>query len=78
MILGTFEKNPDYTEAWNNKGLEYLESLGESSKAVECFHRAIECARKADSSNKDLAEIYNNLGVAYYEIEDYVKSAESR
>jgi tetratricopeptide (TPR) repeat protein len=53
-------------------------SLGESSKAVECFHRAIECAIKAHSSNKDLAEIYNNLGVAYYEIEDYVKSAESR
>ena len=54
--------------------------------AIECFRTAIECAKKVNSrseyledhySNKFLADIYNNLGVAYSELKEYVKAKES-
>jgi tetratricopeptide (TPR) repeat protein len=69
------EIDPNYAEAWNNKGLAYIE--GAVDMAVKCFLRAIECARMAGSSNEYLADIYNNLGVAYYQLKDNVKALES-
>jgi lipoprotein NlpI len=53
---------------------------------VECFRTAIECAKKVNStseyladhySNEFLADIYNNLGIAYYELTEYDKAQES-
>jgi tetratricopeptide (TPR) repeat protein len=67
---------PDYAEAWNNKGIEYIEK-DQCDKSAECFLKAAEYARVAFSGDIDLADIYNNLGVTYYGLKEYVKALDS-
>ena len=71
--------DPSYARPWNNKGLAFIESdhydkASDYRNAVECFRRAIECPRTAGYSREALADIYNNLGIAYYGLKDYAKA----
>lgn len=78
------EFDPDYFEAWNNKGVAYMDRDKYGDKrydyerakecfetAIKCFDKALEYDKKNTLSEKDYADIYNNLGVCYYELQDY-------
>jgi tetratricopeptide (TPR) repeat protein len=81
------ELDSDYFEAWNNKGVAYMEKdkygdkIYDYQRAKEFFETAIKCFDKAlendkknrvySLSKKGSADIYNNLGVCYYELQDY-------
>ena len=84
------ELEPDYFQAWNNKGLAFLERDKREyeykyKRAIECFDTAIKYFEKAKINPKeyiyyrlseDRADTYNNLDVCYYELRDYDKAIE--
>jgi len=59
--------NPNFAEAYNNRGLAYAE-LNKYEQAIEDYGKAIEL-------NPAFAEAYGNRGIAYSEIRRYEESA---
>ncbi|WP_135606898.1 tetratricopeptide repeat protein, partial [Methanococcoides sp. NM1] len=57
------EINPDYVDAWNNKGLT-LNKLNEFENASESFDKALEI-------NPDDADLWNNKGNTIKNLANY-------
>jgi tetratricopeptide (TPR) repeat protein len=62
------ELNPNYTDAYNNRGNAYA-ALGNKSRAIADYSQAIKL-------NPNDALAYNNRGVAYYDLGDYKGASE--
>jgi len=60
------ELNPNFAEAYNNRGVAYAE-LNEHERAIEDYEKAI-------ALNPNFAEAYNNRGVAYAELNKYERA----
>lgn len=73
--------DPGYIDAWNNMGLAYIEKYTwakkhDFEKAIKCFSKALEYSEKDNNTSfnrNDIADIYNNLGLCHFELEDYDK-----
>ena len=62
------EINPNYAEAWNNKGVA-LSKLRRYEEAIECFNRALKI-------NQNDAEAWNNKGNVLDELGKYEEAVE--
>ena len=62
------ELDPKYADPWNMMGYFY-NTLGNYSKAIECFKKAIELAPK-------FANPWKHMGTAYYQLGNYAKAVE--
>ncbi|MBC7101588.1 tetratricopeptide repeat protein [Methanothermobacter sp. KEPCO-1] len=60
--------NPEYAEAWNNKGI-ILKELKKYKKALKCYNKALEI-------NPELIEAWNNKGTTLQELGKYEEALE--
>jgi tetratricopeptide (TPR) repeat protein len=61
------EINPEYAEAFNNRGVAYAKGKGQYDKAISDYTKALEISPR-------LAGAHNNRGIAYGEKHQYDKA----
>jgi len=59
-----------------NKAAFNYWNKGSTSKAIECFNKVVDLSGK-QNNKKSLASVYNNLGLLYSDIEDYINALSS-